>query len=378
MHLIKIVYGNDRGGIFSCESQYIGILKSRGVHVYLIIVGEGVSADRYEQMVEAAVRIKGFDIRFCGTAIKRIMKLFWTFGFGLRYAFRLKGKYKQIDIAGITYRREAFMFLGGILAFFLKTTCYWHMANTVNTKLSRVLNTAVCRLFRIIPLANSIYTKHTLGPVCKYVVYPGFGIDRLEKPFDQDQFGLPIQGGLPVFGMIARVCEDKAQDILVEGFVKSDAVHAGSHLVLAGNVSEPSFLAKIREIAGAYWDKQVHYIGVTDEAAKFYDLIDVAINARRNAEPFGISIAEALHMKKPIISYYEGGPSEMIESGENGWLVYEVSSDAYSETINKSLLDREKWGIMGDKSFEKAPPFSSSVNVEKLVSIISSGSERLR
>lgn len=370
MNLIKIVYGSDRGGILSCETQYIGILKKKGVNVFLIIVGEGVSVEKYKNATDNCFQIKGFDIRFNGGTAKRLLKLLFCLWFGLKHAIYLIKHYKHLEISGIIYRREAFMFLGGILSFFLKTTCYWHMANTVNTTMSKWINTAVCKVLKIIPLANSHFTMMTLGPICKHVVYPGFGTDRLDKPFNQDFFGIAVKEGAPVFGMIARVCHDKAQDLLVRGFVNSDVIGAGGHLILAGNISSDKFLDEIKKAAGDYWGKQIHYIGVTDEAAKFYGLIDVAVNSRRNAEPFGISIAEALYMRKPILSYFKGGPSEMIVEGQNGWFVNEVNANAYRDTFNRSLLEREKWVIMGENSYKSAKPFSSVENVEKLISIV--------
>src|SRR5690606_29351158 len=139
MHIVKVVYGNDRGGILSCETQYVEILKRRGVSVHLVIVGDGASNQRYRQLGVDVSYIEGIDVRFNGGPIKRIIKLIQALFFGLKNAAKLKKAFDGIPISGVIYRREAFMFLSAILAKKLYTACYWHMANTVNNWTSRKL-----------------------------------------------------------------------------------------------------------------------------------------------------------------------------------------------------------------------------------------------
>lgn len=372
MHLIKIVYGNDKGGIFSCESQYLQLLKQKGIVVHLIIVGEGHNSAKYEGMINSVIRLKTVDVKFDGTGIKRLMTLVKAFVFGLKNALKIRYQFKSHNIASVIYRREAFMFLGGILAIGLKTKCYWHMANSINNRSSKLLHNSMCKIFGINPIANSKYTQKTFGPKCRYVVYPGFSTEKLSLSHDNDRFGLPIPKNALIYGMIARVCLEKAQDLLVEGFVSSHAAAEGCHLILAGNADRPEFLSDVKACAGALWGVQVHYIGLTNEVAKFYGLIDVAVNSRRNAEPFGISVAEAMYMKKPVISYYLGGPTEMIKEGENGWLVHGVSKQAYVDAFNLSFENRDEWRKMGETSFRLSSPFNSETNVDNLVEIIKS------
>lgn len=372
MHLIKVVYGNDKGGVFSCETQYLEMLRKRGIIVHLIIVGDGVNVGKYESIVEDVIRLKNIRIKFDGGGFKRLITLMKALLFGLKNALRIRGHYKGNKISGIIYRREAFMFLGGFLAVLLRTKCYWHMANSINNRSTRLLHNAICRVLRIEPVANSEYTRKAFGPRCKHVIYPGFSIDKLNLPFNNDRFNLPIPFGVPVYGMIARISLEKAQDLLVEGFVLSRAAVEGCHLVLAGNADRPELIPELKARAGTLWGTQVHYIGLTADVAKFYGLIDVALNSRRNAEPFGISIAEAMYMKKPIVSYYLGGPSEMIIHAKNGWLVHGISAQAYCDAFDQSYENRDQWAKMGEASFKMSPPFNSQTNVDKFVSIIKS------
>ncbi|GHB31517.1 glycosyltransferase family 4 protein [Mongoliitalea lutea] len=371
MNIVKIVYGQDRGGIYSCETQYLQFLKEKGVHITLVIVGKGDSVETYKSLADQTIQLENVGVRFEGGLIKRFQLLYNAYAFGRRNVNEVFNVINAAEVDAVIYRREAYMFLGSFIAKKLKTSCYWHMANSINNSSSRLLHKVLSRVLEITPIANSIYTSQTFGKGCELVVYPGFNDERLIQNSSNDQLALGIDPTKPIYGMIARVCNEKAQDLLVEGFVHSQAAEEGAYLLLAGNYSDKGFFEKIRQKAGKLWGSQVIYLGLLEEVASFYNTIDVAINSRRNAEPFGISIAEALFMKKPVISYYKGGPEEMIQHGENGWLVYEISSEAYEMAFNQSFNDKNKWTEMGIRSFEKSHKFNSKVNVEKLLKIIS-------
>ena len=67
-------------------------------------------------------------------------------------------------------------------------------------------------------------------------------------------------------------------------------------------------------------------------------------------EPFGLVVLEAMMMKKPVIAFNVGGPSEIIQHGETGILVSEIKSEALGDEIgmlSNDPLMREKMGLKG-------------------------------
>src|SRR5690606_26443335 len=132
----------------------------------------------------------------------------------------------------LIFRRPYFIFLGGILSNKLSCTGFWHLPGIVNAGSAKTFYKIVCEKYNISPIANSEYTKDNLGEMCEYVVYPGFDENRVQKsaPFYRDE--LRIAESFPVYGMVARVCREKAQDLLIQGFISSNAIQKGSHLVI--------------------------------------------------------------------------------------------------------------------------------------------------
>src|SRR5699024_684111 len=99
-------------------------------------------------------------------------------------------------------------------------------------------------------------------------------------------------------------------------FIESDAFKDGAYLLLAGDYDKIDFFTKVKETAGGNWNKSIYHLGKISDLHNFYASIDVMINGRLNAEPFGISIAESLGAGVPVIAYNLGGPQEMVEEGK--------------------------------------------------------------
>lgn len=370
MKILKIVSSHDEGGVLSCESQFIQILRNKGVQVDVLIVGNGVRREGYEKVSNHSMIVKDCRIKFSGGLRRRSCALIQAFKWGRSQSREVERSLAdQYD--AIMYRRQNFMFFAGSLARRLKVRCYWHMAGTINSSLARLLHQVVSRVFSIIPLANSEYTKSTFGSGCKYVVYPGFDKERLLNDTGGDEFSIGHKPSEPVFGMLARVCYTKAQDLLVQGFLESKAIQKhGAHLVLAGNVENAEFLDGIRRIAGEEWGKHVHYVGLISNVARFYETIDIACNSRRDTEAFGISVAEAAFMRRPVIAYFLGGPSEIVRDGVTGWLVRGRTARDYGRAIDLALTKKNEWEQMGEQCYHESAKFDAETSVEKLMDII--------
>src|SRR5690606_32706181 len=102
----------------------------------------------------------------------------------------------------------------------------------------------------------------------------------------------------------------------------------------------------------------------------FYASIDILINGGKEAEAFGISIAEALGSSKPVMAYKLGGPIEMIDEKNNGWLINNPTLDEYEIAFKKTDISKEKLIELGKASFQRSKSFSAEKNVLKFMNII--------
>lgn len=378
MKILKIVSSHDEGGVLSCETQFTRILRERNIEVDMVIVGNGKRRTLYEEVCNRSFIIEDFRVKFSGSSWARLCTLGKTLLWGRKQAKAIAPLFAE-KYDAVIYHRESFMFLAGFLARRLGARCYWQIAGTINSSLARIVHRTTCKLLSITPLANSQYTRSTFGKGCKHVIYPGFYKKRLLEDTGADEFTFEHQAGEPVFGMLARVCHAKAQDMLVEGFLQSGAIQShGAHLILGGNIESPDSLERIRHLSGKEWGQHIHYIGLISNVARFYQTVDVAFNSMRETEAFGISVAEAIFMKKPVIAYYLGGPSEIIEEGKNGWLVHGKTPNDYANAIQLALAKKDQWPQIGEYGHRSSAKFDAEANVTKLVTIIAEQNDKNR
>lgn len=369
MRILKILNGNDDGGVFTCETEYITYFKQQGVSVDAIIVGKGKSFEKYKNIVDSVFELPEQNVRFIGS----ISKIFKSISKARKYAkkhspeiFKVyKGSYDAI-----IYRRVTYLYIAGILGKHYKTTAFWFMPNAVNNGFSRIFYNIELRRLKIQPIANSLFTKNTLGTHCKYVTYPGYKKERVLGGESIYRNKLNIESDVPVFGMAARLHYDKAQDIVIQAFMESKAIERGAHLLIAGSADDENYEKSLKDLCGDLLNVKVHFLGKINDLNNLYASIDIFINGRRNAEPFGISIAESLGAGKPVIAYYLGGPSEMVTENVTGWLVEYPKKENYKAAINQSLDAKERWNEMSKSCCDESLRFGTEDNAKKQLDIL--------
>jgi glycosyltransferase involved in cell wall biosynthesis len=308
---------------------------------------------------------------YSGSVFAIISSIIKTYIFGYKQARRVFKKMgKEVKYDAIIYQKAIYIHLVGQLAGLVKARSYWHLPNVARTAFSKNYYNYFCRKYGIVPVANSIYTQKTLGSQCKYVIYPGYDSFQVRDSEPVIRQKLNLNPTTPIYGIAARMQKDKAQDLVVEAFVKSDVPNAGGHLVIAGGPLDSEYARQVQEQAGPLLGKQIHFLGEVKEMPAFYSSVDIAINGRRNVEPFGISIAEAMGAGKPVIAYKLGGPAEMINHMVNGWLVEHPTAEDYKDILNLSIANRANWPEMGKTAKENSKNFRIEENVDALLKII--------
>ena len=84
------------------------------------------------------------------------------------------------------------------------------------------------------------------------------------------------------------------------------------------------------------------------------------------SEGFGITLLEAMARKIPCVAYeVKYGPKELIDNGENGYLLPAFSIYEMAKTISNLIHDVEKRKQLSDKAYLTYLSYSKETIVEK-------------
>lgn len=235
--------------------------------------------------------------------------------------------------------------------------CFWEMPNYIRNRtipVNRWYYQAVCAHYNITPLANSQYTASTLGhfPIRPVTFHLGaddlyFSPDASFVKLTRSDLDIPESASL--FSIVARMVPSKGQELFCRAILALKDEHPDLHLLLVGGPLD-DYANRIRDLSSGHSYPTLTIIGPTDDPRPYYSLSDVVVNSRTDAEPFGLSIVEAMMMAKPVLAHGLGGPSEIINDSSTGWLIPEPSLEAYVNGIRRALLQRSTWSMMGTRA----------------------------
>ena len=148
--------------------------------------------------------------------------------------------------------------------------------------------------------------------------------------------------------------------------------YANTHLLLLGGPNQGGFADELRALAKRLGlAERLHIVGNVSDPERYYEAIDVAINARIDPEPFGLSVVEAMMMGKPVLVHALGGPAETVLDGQTGWHVHEPTVEGFKAGLLRALGEREKWPAMGAAARQRAlEQFSLSRQAKQYVDIV--------
>ena len=143
------------------------------------------------------------------------------------------------------------------------------------------------------------------------------------------------------FFYVGRICRIKGLHILLEAFTgMTNSEKAELHIVGGvGNKGEQCYMEQLQQqyrAANIVWHGKV-------PAEKVFETIkeyDVMIHPAIYLEVFGLNIAEALAMNKPVLATRCGGAEMQILDGKNGWLVAPNDANALCAKMNEIVEKR--------------------------------------
>lgn len=376
-----LISGNEGYGVRQAVLQLIQTIRENGWSTPIISLRDEVFAEECRQ--------HGFEVHalnvdpspwFGGGLWKKPSQLVQAALYQRRVAPAISEVLEKVSADAIHILWPNLVRLAGLAASKNQIPVFWEMPNILGDRyllhINRWLYQYTCKKYDILPLANSKSTAATLGNwlVTPEVLYLGVDPDRFNlenvKSVSRDELGIPQDA--TVLGIVSRLSHSKGQDRVLEAMLSLEAKNPSLHLLLLGGPKDGEFADSIRTLASkAEATDRLHLMGPVPQPEQYYAMMDIAVNCRVDNEPFGISVIEAMMMKRPILVHAFGGPAETVIDGETGWHIHDPSVKSIAQGIQRVLDDRSRWKEMGDNAREHAVEhFSKDCQAQNYVAIV--------
>jgi glycosyltransferase involved in cell wall biosynthesis len=184
------------------------------------------------------------------------------------------------------------------------------------------------------------------------------GIDIAVKRLDFDLWAkrseLGIKPANPIIGNVANLRTPKGHRYLIEAAALVCKELPEVKFLLIGEKGDGKLKAEIDgQIGQLNLENNVQLLGFRKDVQELLRVIDVFVLSSIS-EGLPLSVVEAMASSKPVVATNVGGLSELVISGENGFLVPARSPEALAEKILVLLKNRDLRESMGKKGREIA------------------------
>jgi glycosyltransferase involved in cell wall biosynthesis len=148
----------------------------------------------------------------------------------------------------------------------------------------------------------------------------------------------PLPPGAPRIGYAAFLEPLKGIDDLVAAFALVAREHPGATLLIAG--TGPQLTSLEAQAATLGVADRVQFLGYVDPVAPFLAALHVYVSPS-HSEALGISIMEAMALRRPCVVTRAGGIADALVDGDDALLVAPGDSRAMAAAISRLLADPE-------------------------------------
>jgi glycosyltransferase involved in cell wall biosynthesis len=145
-----------------------------------------------------------------------------------------------------------------------------------------------------------------------------------------------------LLGVVAQLSPWKGQDTAIEALRLLVREGLDAHLLLIGSAKfvarstrfdNEAYVAGLRaEVARAGLEDRVDWLGERDDVPELVRALDILLLPSRE-EPFGRALIEAMALRIPVIATSVGGPPEIVDDGEQGYLLAPEQPQAWAQAI---------------------------------------------
>ncbi len=176
----------------------------------------------------------------------------------------------------------------------------------------------------------------------------------------------------PLVGHIGRLAPWKGQHLFIEAASRILVDLPKTNFVLVGEALFGDIDLNYRKslqtlIAKLGLKNKVRLVGFRKDIPNIIAALDIVVHSSVAPEPFGLVIAEAMAMGKPIVAARAGGIPEIVQDGIMGLLFEPGNSSALAEAILAILKDKERASVMGEAGRQRIERFFTAEGNAKQV-----------
>lgn len=253
---------------------------------------------------------------------------------------------------------------GSLAAKLASKPVIWHLhdiltADSFSPCFSRLL-TAWASIFNDAVICNSIATREAFiacggQPGKAVTIHNGIDLSKFDptnypSTDFREELGLPKD--IPLIGHIGRLAPWKGQHILIKAATYILAAAPEAHFVLVGeaifgNIDEDYRRSLETQIAKLGLSSKVRLVGFRQDIPRIIAALDVVAHSSVAPEPFGLVLAEAMAMGKPVVAAKGGGSTEVVKDSVTGFLVEPGNPTALAKAVLAVLKNKKRAVAIG-------------------------------
>jgi glycosyltransferase involved in cell wall biosynthesis len=188
-----------------------------------------------------------------------------------------------------------------------------------------------------------------------------------------------------LIGMIGNVKEWKGQHVVLQALAKLPSETRDKlRCLLFGAVSnrpeDQMYFQRLRTfVRDNRLDSIVAFRGFRGEMTRLYPALDLVVHASIAPEPFGMVLAEAMSCGTPVVASRGGGPDDIVEENETGWLVDRGDAEGLASRLACLVEGRPRLHQIGALARERVVAnFSTAAVADKLTALYAELRSRTR
>ncbi|WP_195335661.1 glycosyltransferase family 4 protein [Paraclostridium bifermentans] len=363
LHSSSDLYGSDRSLL-----NLVKNLDKEKFKISVVLPCEGPLVEEIKKIQNVNVIIKEIAVlRRKNLSIKGIINYIYASLNSMKFLIKIV-KNNNIDII---YTNTSVVFSGGIIAKLLRKKSVWHVREIITNGFERKIVSFIVNKFSDVIIANSKATGDSITKSKKKlkIVY-----NAIESNGDSVKPQIDNKDVVTI-GMAGRINRWKGQKLFVDSAVDVLQKFENVNFLIAGDVykGEEHILCELKEyIRSKGIENKIEFLGQVNDMNRFYKSLDIFILPSTQPEPFGLVVIEAMDNELPVIATNHGGPTEIIDNGENGYLVDYKNSAEMSSRMLELVANKNLRKHIGLKAKQKRnDTFTITKYVENISQILS-------
>ena len=205
-------------------------------------------------------------------------------------------------------------------------------------------------------------------------IYNGIQVERYEVPTDgrlRNELGL--RNGTKIVGTVANLRQTKGYEFFVRAAGQVLAAAPDTRFVAIGDIDQQIAAPLFAAIKQMGIEDRFRFLGFRKDVPELLTELDVFVLASVS-EGFPLVALQAMAASRAMVVTRSGGPQEIIDDGQNGFLVPPADADALARKINELLKNPARAGEFARAARDKV---GSTFSIEKMIGEYEALYERL-